>query len=315
MKVSFLFTGLVLVACSVNPGSDVNFDNPRNDWEREFLYGRVKELNQFKANLLNSEKLISEEPVREFTKKFTEFGELLYAEYFDGLGGIYQYQNYSYNSNHKKISLAIKNCSANSDFSEMKEFDHYNANGNPDSSNIVLDDSIHETIRFETGNDHYPVRQTSVQNGDTTASKYTYRFNEKKQVLFKHVWEIKRNDTFEYTIENKYDLIGNLTEAINKSKLGVSRTVYEYSSDGRRSKLTEYMDGQVIKQTLYDAYSNPRLISYFTNDSVTRELRYNYKYDSLNNWIERHAEVKDGGKNDGSYIPVFIQSRKIEYFK
>ena len=58
----------------------------KNAWEREHLIGNVKSIEQFKANVTDFKTGETEEPIMEFQKQYTDFGDLSHLKKFDNWG-------------------------------------------------------------------------------------------------------------------------------------------------------------------------------------------------------------------------------------
>ncbi len=313
MKTILLLIVILVASCSGHSNLDFSNSEPKNDWQREFLYGKVKELTQFKANYLNSENQHIENPEKEFKKLFSDYGKNCYSEYYNGDGKVRQSQKREYNSRNQMISYISEDYD---EPSKIIESDSYDKNGNRIFSNVVMDDSIFFTSTNEIDSLHNITKQINVQNGDTTVIQYSYRYNDNRQIILILEKEISRIFTSEIITENKYNKNGQMIESVNKLDHNREmKSIFEYRGSGQLSEMSAYDSGQLKMQTSYDKNHNPVLRTYFENGLPEKELRFSYKFDSFDNWIEKKVEEKEDFKNDKGYLPIYIQKREIKYYQ
>jgi hypothetical protein len=81
---------LLLIGCN-NIDYKPKYKDFANSLERENLIGKVKKLEQFKANVTDIETSKTDNPIIEFKKEFTESGNISYKEQFDNFGTLEQY--------------------------------------------------------------------------------------------------------------------------------------------------------------------------------------------------------------------------------
>lgn len=313
-RLTLIFIGLLcMLGCNVNPDRKPKYGNFENAWERDNLFGKVKLLEQFKANVIDFESGESEKPLLTLKKIYTNFGEISFQEHCDGFGKALQYIKNEYNGKHQRIKSVSENYSMPSKSEETDEFDH---DGNLVLANVIFNDSIHFKASLEYDSLGHLIAQTNIQDNDTARVRFEYKFNCNGKTLMKKKIEKGKYGNHEFINEFKYDQNGNIIEIINKfGYSGKTKLIYEYNGHDRIKKTTQYQSAQIEKETSFDKYYNPLLIKFYASATLNKELSYEYDFDKQGNWIERKVFMKEYSGKDKKILPIFTETRKIEYFE
>jgi hypothetical protein len=300
---------LFLIGCN-NIDYVPKYKDFENDWERENLIGKVKTLKQLKANVKDFTTGKIDKPTIEFKKEFTKAGKISYQEHFDNLGKLKQFIKNSYDKKGFRIESISENSIMPSKSVEKAVYDTITKN--QISAHIIYNDTLIFDAFFKNDKHGNVIEQNNIQNGDTTSGSFEYKYDNHGRILFKTQIDNEKN---EYTNEFKYNSEGNLIELINKSDFfGEMTSIYEYESKSRIIKITEYKSGQIEKETSFDKFYNKTLILFYVNNELHKEMKYEYKFDKTGNWIMRDVFMKEYF-GDRKTIPIFTETREIEYYK
>lgn len=302
---SFLF----LIGCN-NIDYKPKYKDFANAWERENLIGKVKKLEQYKANVTDFETGKTDKPTIEFKKEFTEIGNISYQEHFDNFGGLEQYIKNTYDKNGFRIESISENSVMPMKSIEKAVFDTIIKK--QISAHVIYNDTLIFDAFFKYDNHANLIEQTNIQKGDTALGNFEYKYGNNGQILYKKQIDNQRN---EYTNEFKYDSKGNLIELINKSDFfGAMKTIYEYDSKNRIKTITEYKSGQIEKETSFDKFYNMTLVRFYVSNALHKEMKYDYEFDKSGNWIKREVFMKENF-GDKKTLPIYTETREIEYYE
>lgn len=304
---SFLF----LIGCS-NVDYKPKYKDFENSWERENLIGKIKTLEQYKANVIDFETGETEKPIIEFKKVFTEAGNISYQEHFDNFGNLEQYVKNEFDNKGYRIKSLSENFNMNSKSIETAKFD--TVIKKQVSAHVIFNDTIDFTAFFKYEKNGNLAEQKSIQNRDTTSNQFVYKYNDKEEILLKKQIQNSEYGVNEYLNEFKYDQNGNLIELSNKSDFGESKSIYKYDGENRIKKLTEYSSGQIEKETVFDRFYNQTLVCFFVSNALHKEMRYKYKFDNTGNWIKRDVFMKEHF-GDKKTLPIYTETREIKYYE
>jgi len=284
-----------------------------NAWERENLIGKVKRLEQYKANMIDFETEKTDKPVVEFSKEFSKAGNIIYQENFDNFGKPEQYMKYQYDNNGYRTESVSENLVMPTKTIEKANFD--TLTGKQISAQVISNDVLMFEAFFKYDKYSNLIEQTNIQNGDTTSGRFEYKYDNVGRILFKKQIDNGEHSINKTTNEFKYDPEGNLLELISKSELfGEMKSTYEYNSKNRMEKITEYKSGQIDKETLFDTFYNKTLIRFYKSNALNKELKYEYEFDKKGNWIQRDAFMKEHF-GDKKTVMISKETRKIEYYE
>lgn len=317
----FFLLGL-LMSCN-NIDYKPKYIDFENALESENLIGRVKTLEQYKAkvnNFITGEKDI---PLIEFKKEFTENGNISNEEHYGDSGQITSFIKNEYNKNGQTIKSTSKYLLIPLNSTVTNEF---NIAGKLISSSIYQNDTLYEKDKFEYDSSGKLIAVTIIQNTDTSSGKYEYKYNDNGKILWKKQTETIKNNRHENFIEFKYDQSGNLIELLSKaiSDNGTLdkpvpdyeiKTAYEYDRKNRIKKTIKYESGKIEEEKEYDKFYNQILVRFYVSGALSREMKYEYEFDAIGNWIERKVFLKQNYAQDKNWIPIFVETRKIEYYK
>ena len=293
-----------------------------NSWESENLIGRVKTIEQYKAKVNNFKMGEKDLPLIQFKKEFTDIGDISFEEHYGDSGQIESFIKNEYNKNGQRIKSTSKDFLFPSKSTVTSEF---NTAGKLSSASIYQNDTLDEKDMLEYNSSGKLMTVTSIGNKDTTIAKYEYKYNETGKLLWKKRTSTIKNNKDENFIGFKYDQHGNLIELLNKSVANEGfdgdvmpyveiKTIYEYDLKNRIQKTIKYKSGNLEEETEFDEFYNHTLIKFYDKGALDREMKYEYQFDSKGNWIERKVFLKQDFSRDKNWIPVFVETRKIEYY-
>lgn len=303
---------IVLIGCNSNDYRP-KYKDFANAWEQENLIGKVKKLEQYKANVTDFETGKTDMPVIEFKKEFTETGNISTQEHFDNFGTLEQ----SVKNTYDKDGFRIKSISENSVMPmksiEKAVFDTITKK--QISAHVIYNDTLILDTFFKYDKRGNLIEQTNIQNGDTTSGDFEYKFDNAGRILFKKQIDNSEHGKNETTNEFKYDANGNLIELISKSDLfGEMKSIYEYDRKNRIKMITEYKSGQIEKETSFDTFYNKTFVRLYLSNTLNKEMKYEYEFDKSGNWIKRAVFMKEYF-GDKKTVPIFTETRKIEYYE
>jgi hypothetical protein len=300
-----------LISCN-RPDCKPKYRDFENDWELDNVFGKVKTLEQFRANVTDFETEATEKPIIDFKKKYNRVGRIIFAEYFDDFGKPVQFVENRYSNNGSQMKSIAENHVTKIKTESITKF---NDKGERISISSVFNDSIEIQIKYEYDKKGNIIKQKSVRNGDKALTTFDYKFNDNGKIVRKIKREQRDFGLIEYVTNFEYSPQGKLIARINKSEFANFKKTFEYSPKDRIEKVVDYQEGIKNKATLYDNCFNPILIKYFQGNELIKEMKYNYRFDKVGNWIKRKALIKEKIGENSKFKSVFIETRKIEYYK
>ncbi len=282
-----------------------------NDRQQRNLYGKVKELEQFKATFQDGK--TTNKPLPVLKEEFSEFGSLTKAEYFDNYGKTTQVDQFYYNENDYLMKSISNNQLANQKTVQLVSYDTINKTT---TRTVKINDSLNYKFISTYNNREIITKQVKIQNKDTIVRTYEYIYNDDNKIVLEKEFEEGKElsiGTYEYDNEN------NLIEYFNKYEWMELLKVNEWKNN-RISRQTEYTISADLKKHLdelteYDKLFNPVNSKIYENSELNRELKYDYEFDNFGNWIKRIVAMKEHFANSDKFIPIYIESRKIKYWK
>jgi len=312
-QVIIILSFFILMSCN-NIDYKPKYKDFANAWERDNLIGKVNKLDEYKANVTDYETGEAEKPIIVFKKEFTEIGKISYQEHYSSFGKLEQYTRSKFDDKGYRIESVSEDCIAHSRTFTTAKYD--DLSGKLVSAHVKINDSINMDVSYKYGKHGNIVEQTGVRNGDTTLKRFEYIYGEKGRIILKKQIENSKYGINEYLNEFKYDKNGNLIKVTNKSGIfGVSKLTYEYDGENRRKKDTRYNSEQIQKETSFNNRYNKTYEKFYRNGSLDKEIKYDYKFDNKGNWIERKALIKEHYGENNKWLPVYVETRKIEYYK
>jgi hypothetical protein len=300
---------LVLVGCNSNDYKP-KYKDFANAWERENLIGKVKILEQYKANVTDLETGKTEKPIIEFKKEFAENGNISSQLHYDNFGKLEQSVKNTYDKNGFRIESISENYVMPMKSIEKAVFDTIAKK--QISAHVIYNDTLIFDAFFKYDNHGNLIEQTNIQNGDTTKGVFEYKYANDGKILLKKQIDNERN---EYTNEFEYDSKGNLIELISRSDFfGEMKSVYEYDSKNRIKTITEFKSGQIEKETSFDKFYNMTLVRFYVSNALHKEMKYDYEFDKTGNWIKREVFMKENF-GDKKTLPIYTETREITYYE
>ncbi|WP_321318074.1 hypothetical protein [Labilibaculum sp.] len=313
MKKQIIKTLLLLLIVSCNTiDYKPKYKDFENAWERENLIGNVKKITQYKANVTDLETGKTEKPVIEFKKEFTETGNISYQEHFNNFGKLQQCTKNTFDRNGFRIESISENFVMLMKTEEKVVFDTIMKK--QVSTHAIFNDSIKFDAFFKYDKNGNLIKAISIENADTTINRLEYKYDNFKNIIFKKQIQKVDSVTYEYFDEFKYNQEGNIVESSFKSDYADTKSTYEYDKENRLLKISEFQSGQIQKETTFDKFYNKTLVRFFVNEVPNREMKYEYKFDNKGNWIKSEVFVKENLELN-KIIPIFIETRKIEYYE
>ena len=89
---------------------------------------------------------------------------------------------------------------------------------------------------------------------------------------------------------------------------------------GRIFKQTSYTISADLKKhknniTEFDILYNPINSKEFEDSKLNRELKFDYEFDKNGNWIKKNVSMKEHFNNSKEFVPIYVDTRKISYWK
>lgn len=284
-----------------------------NSLQEKNLYGNIKKIEYYKTTFQNAEK--EDKTILQKIEEYTDFGELKKVEYFDNYGKLLQTNNIDYNKNKKfikSVSISKKN---NSKIIQTAEYDSIK---NTSELNVFVNDTIDHRMTSYFGRNDYPIKRVSIKGNDTTEVNYKYDFDDNDKIKLATQKE-KGNDKSMTTNLYKYDNNNNLIESSYKTEWVEMISETEWK-DGRISKQTSYTISADLKKhinnvTGFDKLYNTINSKEFEDSKLNRELNFDYEFDENGNWVKKKVSMKEHFTNSNEFIPIYVDTRKISYWK
>lgn len=289
------------------------YSDSKNDLQENNLFGKVKKVEYYKTTFQNAEE--RDKPLLNKIEEYTDFGELKKVEYFDDYGKLIQTNVIDYNKNQKFIKSVSINKLKNMNFIQTSKYDSIN---NTSELSVFINDTIEQKTIFYYGKNDYQVKSISIKGNDTTVIINEHTFNDSNKLILATQKE-KGNDKSTITIRNKYDNNNNLIESSHKTEWVEMLSETEWK-DGRIFKQTSYTISADLKKhtnniTEFDILYNPIISKEFERSKLTRELKFDYEFDKNGNWIKKNVSMKEHFNNSKEFVPIYLDTRKISYWK
>ena len=311
MKRAIFF--LFLMACN-NVNNNIDYQPKYKDfinhWESENLIGKVKKLEQYKAHVIDIGSEKTDKPIVEFKKEFTKLGNISYLEYFDGFGKLEQYIKNEFDKNGYQIKSVSENFIMPSKYIEKTKVD--TLTGKKLSVHAIFNDTTIFDLFFDYDSSGNLIKQTNIENGDTILGQFEYKYDSDGRILSSK--RIINNNSDETVKESKYNPEGNLLEVISKTKFFEVKLIYEYDKQNRIKKITEYKSGEIDNERFFDEHYNETMVRFYVKNSLSKEMKNEYKFDEIGNWIYRDVTMKEYSGSKKAIL-VYTESRNIEYYQ
>jgi hypothetical protein len=311
-KLITLIGFLFILSCS-NTEYSPKYSNFDNDWERENLIGRVKSIEQFKANVSESKKKGTEKPDIQLKKEFSETGMLSYVEYFDSFGNLEYYIRNEFDSKGYRLKSITENYVLNTKSVEKNIID--STTGKLISTNVNYSDSSYLNGFFKYDEKENLIEQLSVEDKDTTKNQFEYIFDTRGNIVTRKQIQKTEDSIYEYLNEYKYNQDNNLIELKSSSEFSETALAYEYDNRNRIKMIAEFNNGELQKESFYDKLNNQTLVKFYNNGSLSKEMKFEYELDKTGNWIKRKVFINEHTSQKSSWIPIYNETRKFEYYE
>ena len=284
-----------------------------NTLQEKNLHGKVKKIEYFKKTFQKTEN--EDKAILNKIEEYADFGELKKVEYFDNSGELAQTNVIDYNDNQKLIKSVSINKSNESNIIQTSEYDTIK---NTSDLTVFVNDTIDHKTTFYYGKNDYQIKRISVKGNDTTEINSEQTFNDNNKLILAKQKE-KGNDKSTIIIRNKYDNNNNLIESSHKTEWVEMLSETEWK-DGRISKQSSYTISADLKKHLtnvteFDILYNTINSKEFEDSKLSRELKFKYEFDQNGNWIKKNVSMKEHSSNSTEFIPIYIDTRKISYWK
>ncbi|SDS11601.1 hypothetical protein SAMN05216503_2023 [Polaribacter sp. KT25b] len=289
------------------------YSDSKNALQGNNLYGKVKKIEYYKTTFQNIEN--EDKPVLNKIEEYTDFGELKKVEYFDNYGELTQTNDIDYNKNQEFIKSVSINKSNESNIIQISEYDTIK---NTSELSVFVNDTIDHKTTFYYGKNDYQIKRISIKGNDTTEVNLEYVFDDNDKIISSTQKE-KGNDKSMTTNLFKYDNNNNLIESSYKTEWMEMISETEWK-DGRIFKQTSYTISADLKKhtnniTEFDILYNPINSKEFDDSKLNRELKFDYEFDKNGNWIKKNVSLKEHFNNSKGFVPIYVDTRKISYWK
>ncbi|MCI2230494.1 hypothetical protein MC378_15065 [Polaribacter sp. MSW13] len=273
----------------------------------------MKKIEYFKTTFQKNEK--EDKLILKKIEEYTDFGELKKAEYFDNYGKVVQTNFIDYNKNQKFIKSVSISKSDNSKIIQTAEYDSIKKTS--EITAFVNDSVNYKMITYFEDND-YPIKQISIKKRkDTTEINYEYDFDHNGKIKLA-VQKEKGNEKPMTTNLYKYEN-NNLIETSLKTEWVemISETEWKEKRISKRTSYTilEDLKKKINNITEFDKLYNTINSKEFEDSKLNRELNFEYEFDGNGNWIKKKVSMKEHFINSNEFIPIYVETRKISYWK
>jgi hypothetical protein len=309
--ISILFLGVFLFAsCSNNIVREPNLKDNQNDWDRDKLFGNVKNVHQYKATRTDFEQKQVGEAIINIETEYSDFGKIVYQKHFDSFGKLEFFSENQYNDKEHRINSVNENFLRHSKSIDRSKYDSI---GNLILADVIYNDTSKYIAMFEYDSLGNLIKQTSIQNNDTTSTIFKYKYNDKGDIYIKTQFDDSGN---EYVHSFVYNENGEIIESLDISEMfGKMKTIYTYDHKNRIKTIVQYRNKQIEDETYFDKYLNPIALKYYEDAVLQREMKNNYDFDNYGNWIEKKVYLKQHFVKDKKFKLIYIETRKIEYYE
>jgi antitoxin component YwqK of YwqJK toxin-antitoxin module len=307
---SIIFGMLFLVSCSEGHRLP-KYHEFSNDWERENLFGEVKELMLFQASILDPKTNTEEEAIKSYRLEFTDFGKIAHLEHYDRMGHIRQYQKNLFNEKRQMVESSSANLLLPVNSFETFQFDD---SGNQIFSKSISNDSSEIVKKFLYDAQGNQVMRETIQNNDTTRVHIFYDYDGNGKMLRKRQETLVGKELKTQTGEYQYDKKGNLIKSINRSEIFDYETSFKYSPKNIIRKIEYYENGQMNREIFFDKHFNPVLVKYYRDNELVNEMKYKYRFDRIGNWVWRKLYLREMLEKGRKFQPVLVETRMIGYY-
>lgn len=303
---------LLLFSCKKELDIRPKYSDFETDLEAKNLFGNVKKYSLFRANIQGSDKSQTEKPIIKLKESFNKSGFVKRMEYFDTFGKKQQITECFYDANDYLQKRTTKGGNFAKNMVELIKRDTIKKT---EFRNITINDTLNIEFHSSFGKLDRIKEQIKIENGDTTYVRYNYKFDSNNNII---LLEEIENETKTVT-ENKYDQNGNIVESINGFDNFKMKTVRIYKA-GQITKIEYYSifdDSEQLLESVteFDKYYNPINEKTYQDSKLKRETKNEYKFDDNGNWIIKTVSLKEHFYNSKEFVPIYIESRKIEYWE
>lgn len=301
LLILFLF-----LSCTSRNLKAPKYDRLKTDLEKEFINGKVESVQISRADFTSDSE--TEVPYFQSISKYNKSGYKNEFIQFDSFGIEASKLLILY----KDDSLPLKQTTIllPENLNLRAEF-HYDSLGQNIRTENFSNDTLSgfTTFKYDSNGKITEELITDIRNKENRKISIIYESNTNGSIKTKYVIDSSSNsmgkiDTTLY--KNIYDTLGRLTESTIISKIINSKSENIYDKNGFIKAINSYKDGALYKETIYDTNKNVLQIKTHLGSSVKSFYYTNYKFDALDNWIERTANSE---KN------LFKEFRKINYIK
>ena len=186
-------------------------------------------------------------------------------------------------------------------------------NSQPIKRKVIQNDTVHLTYIVEYDKNNNLISESEFKYGDVPVKLIERSFNNQNLKETEKIIEFRTWDTMQ--IENRYIYDKNHKLIVEKFNIENDSTFdeikNEYHENGKLKESTSTLGGNefaLFDRTIFNEKGDLIQKTVKTSDGETDDIwRYNFKYDSENNWTEK-IEYKNSK-------PLKIVKRKIEYYE
>ncbi len=311
-KLIFILFGFILFSCSTkNEPAILDDDVVSLTLKNLLLQGKVKEYTLYKLDCLHYENDKNQSPIIVSKAVFSNFGKLLSSEYYNSHGKLIKTSHCEYNRFKQKIKEVENDLERNIEYVEIIEYDNK-------SKNITISHrNKYNKTKFCYSYNHYKdvVKIITYNSNDTTISLFNYKYDSTGKVLEMESQD-QNNSELEFLYNQKYYYNSNSKQIIlNRAGGGKLTQTFKYKDDKILKSLTNYRNDNLSQEKFFDQYSNPVLIKNYSDQGLKDIVKFEYRYDQQNNWIEKKEYIKDYKKEENKFSLSSIETRMIKYYK
>lgn len=303
----------LMMACSESAAPPQKYQDFDDDWQRDNLFGKVKEVAQYKTPLDEKGNPV-EAPQLMSVTHYEEFGKVGQMEIYTTPHQIALKIANEYDDLHQMVkSQSQSNNAANQiRTATCNEFD---STGNLISATIVINDTMKMTVSTSYDKQKNPILQCIAKSRDTTNRLISYQYFPDGKLKCKKEMIASANSKQEISTEFQYNKAGQLTE---KKTTGLTadivKTVNSFDSKNSLTKSVHFKNDQMVMTTNYDKRFNPITIQNYERGQLSSEITYDYQFDKRNNWTKRTMHFSEQLSKVAKTTTPEVITRVITYY-
>ena len=304
---------LFLMACSESATPTRKYQDFEDDWQRDNLLGKVKEVAQYKTPL-DSKGIPTASPQLINVTLYEEFGKVGQMEIYTKPHQTALIIANEYDNRHQLVKSLSQNNNAPIPI-RTATYNEFDSTGHLVSATITINDTLKMTVSTSYDLQKNPITQCIVKNRDTTNRLISYQYLPDGKMKLKKEMISSTNSKQEILTEFQYDSAGRLTEKqITGLTTDIVKTVNSYDGKNRLTKSINFKNDQLVTITNYDKRFNPVTIQNYDHGQLFSEITYDYQFDKRNNWTKRTMHISEQLSRDKKTSTPEMMTRSITYY-